>query len=417
MSGPILCPAGLISGVAATVCVPSLAQYTVTTIAGFNQGYQDGIGTNARFYNPAAIAVDPQTGNIFVADQNNNALRLIDGVTHQVTTIAGNGQWMIDHNGQCPSCSDGIGTNNVVGNVLGVALDGRGGVVHIAANNGQLRRLALSGGQWVGSFIAGQQNSGCYAEGAGGSACFTCVNSIATMFNNGVPTYFLADTNNARIRMVTDGGVASTLAGSGSKGYSDGSGLAVMFNQPWGVCVDNNRSIILVADNNRIDNAGCIRAITTSRVVSTLAGSCSGTAGWRDGAGTNAQFRMPQGVAVDVSGNVFVSDYQNNRLRLISAAGNVTTIAGNGVSSAADGVGTLAQFFNPRGLFLDVSNNLIVADHSNHLIRKVTTQPPPEVLSSCSAGKYSPTPNQPCSVCPSGFFCPTGMHYPYRFAC
>jgi len=105
--------------------------------------------------------------------------------------------------------------------------------------------------------------------------------------------------------------------------------------------------------------------------VTTLAGS--GTAAWLDATGSSAQFNFPTGIAVDSSGNVFVADFNNNRIRKITTAGVVTTFAGSGTAGSANGTGTAAQFNGPHNIVIDSSGNLYVADSNNNSIRKITT--------------------------------------------
>jgi sugar lactone lactonase YvrE len=156
-------------------------------------------------------------------------------------------------------------------------------------------------------------------------------------------------------------GVVSTLAGS-TQGYTDGTGAAAQFSSPRGVAVDASGNVY-VADwsNHRI------RKVTPTGVVTTLAGS---TNGYADGPGAAAQFFNPSGVAVDASGNVYVADTNNQRIRKVTPTGVVTTVAGS-TRGYADDTGTAAQFFNPTGVAFDASGNVYVADSWNFRIRKI----------------------------------------------
>jgi sugar lactone lactonase YvrE len=123
-------------------------------------------------------------------------------------------------------------------------------------------------------------------------------------------TVYVADYYNCRIRKITPAGEVSTLAGS-TQGYADGTGTAAQFDGPFGVAVDSAGTVYVTDQDNH-----CIRKITPAGEVSTLAGS--GTWSYADGTGTAAEFAYPSGVAVDSSGNVYVGDRSNNRVRKIS---------------------------------------------------------------------------------------------------
>ncbi len=110
-------------------------------------------------------------------------------------------------------------------------------------------------------------------------------------------------------------------------------------------------------------------SVNSGAVVTTFAGS--GTQGSTDATGTSASFDIPHGVAVDSSGNVYVAGMFNNKIRKISSAGLVTTLAGSGISGSTDATGTSASFNNPRGVAVDSSGNVYVADYNNHKIRKI----------------------------------------------
>lgn len=162
--------------------------------------------------------------------------------------------------------------------------------------------------------------------------------------------------------------IISTVAGqAGASGHTDATGTSARFNQPTGVAIDDAGNIYLADTDNNV-----IRKVTAAGVVTTVAGQV-GTAGRADGMGSAARFNAPSGVAVDAAGNLYVADTLNHSIRKITAAGVVSTLAGqSGFSGRTDGVGAEARFFGPQGLALDASlANLYVADTNNHTIRRI----------------------------------------------
>ncbi|MCE3227549.1 MAG: Serine/threonine-protein kinase PknD [Bacteroidetes bacterium] len=158
--------------------------------------------------------------------------------------------------------------------------------------------------------------------------------------------------------------VVSTYAGDGTQGFIDGDTAAARFRSPFGICMDKNSNLYIADGGNH-----SIRKITASGIVTTLAGT--GVAGYLDGAAASAQFNNPTGVCADDSGNVYVSDFQNHRIRKISYSGSVTTVAGNGTPGYTDGSPATAQFSYPRGICGSKNGNLFVGDSWNHRIRKI----------------------------------------------
>jgi hypothetical protein len=225
---------------------------------------------------------------------------------------------------------------------------------------GLLRPLGAHAQTYIVSTLAGTGTRG-EADGSGASASFNGPTGVAV---DGAGNMYVADQGSNKIRKLTPGGVVSTLAGSGTRGAADGPGSGASFNYPTGVAVDGAGNVY-VADqgNNKI------RKVTPGGVVSTLAGS--GTQGTADGPGSGASFNGPTGVAMDGAGNVYVADY-NNKIRKITPAGMVSTLAGSGVAGAADGPGASASFLNPTGVVVDGAGNVYVADQGNNKIRKVT---------------------------------------------
>jgi sugar lactone lactonase YvrE len=168
-----------------------------------------------------------------------------------------------------------------------------------------------------------------------------------------------------RIRKITPAGIVSTLAGS-TEGFVDGTTDAA-FNTPSGIAVDAAGNVFVADTGNN-----AIRKITPQGVVSTLAGD--GKAGYRDGAANQAQFNGPIGIAVDHGGNIYVADTYNDRIRMISVAGQVTTLAGSNTPGYQDGMGGNALFDTPCALAIDGNNKLYVADTRNDAIRIVTLE-------------------------------------------
>ncbi len=184
----------------------------------------------------------------------------------------------------------------------------------------------------------------------------------------------------------------TTLAGS-TAGFLDATGASARFSNPQGMAVDASSNVIVAdANNNRI------RKVTPGGVVATLAGS---TLGFLDATGASAQFFNPFGVAVDASGNVIVADNGNQRIRKITPGGVVTTLAGS-TRGSSDATGASAQFSNPVGVAVDASGNVIVADYSNNRIRKVTPGGVVTTLAGSTQGFFDATGTSALFLYPSG---------------
>src|SRR6185312_13511017 len=162
-----------------------------------------------------------------------------------------------------------------------------------------------------------------------------------------------ADYNNNVIRKITSAGVVSTFAGNGTAGSTNGTGIAARFNHPSGLAIDASGNLYVADRSNNM-----IRKITSSGVVSTLAGST--TAGVLDGTLSAAYFNLPTTVALDPSGNIEVADYNNNEIRVINPTlGSVTTLAGSFDSPGlGNGTGVNAMFNHPFAVAADKNGNL-----------------------------------------------------------
>ena len=234
--------------------------------------------------------------------------------------------------------------------------------------------------------LAGLAGSPGSADGIGSAARFS---NPAGVTIDGDRNVYVADTLNQTIRKITPGGVVTTLAGlAGFPSISDGTGSAARFVRPIGMATDSNGHIYVADSGNQK-----IRKITSAGVVTTIAG-LSSIPGSTDGVGTAARFFDPRGVATDSAKNVYVADSLNYTIRRIAPTGVVTTIAGlAGVSGSADGTGTAARFNLPYSLTTDGAGNIYLADYGNNRIRKLTPQQPsvPPAAVSCAglrSGKY-----------------------------
>lgn len=318
------------------------------TFAGGAGGYADGTGANASFSNPTAITKDA-AGNFYVADRNNNRVRKItpDGV---VTTFAGSGSG--------GGIVNGTGTAAGFWAPYGITADASGNLYVGEWANQAVRKITPAA---VVTTLAGSGTSGSQ-NGTGTAASFNQPVGLAADASGNI---FIADYINHLIRKITPAGVVTTFAGSGSAGLTDGNGTAASFNGPFALAFDAGGNLIVADYLNH-----AVRKITPSGNVTTIAGN--GTAGYTDATGAAARFNRPAGLAVDAANNIFICDAQNNRIRKITAAGVVTTIAGSGNTGSAEGIGTAAEFSYPLGLCADFTNAaLYIADFGNHKIRKV----------------------------------------------
>jgi sugar lactone lactonase YvrE len=244
-------------------------------------------------------------------------------------------------------------------------VDGAGNVFVADSNNNTIRKITPAG---VVMTLAGAADSSGSADGTGASARFNGPNDVAV---DGAGNVFVADSGNNTIRKITSTGVVTTLAGSAAAdpGSADGTGASARFNGPNDVAVDGAGNVFVADSGNNT-----IRKITSTGVVTTLAGSAAADSGSADGMGAAARFSYPEGVAVDGAGNVFVVDYWNSTIRKVTPAGAVTTFAGTaGLAGNADGAGAAARFSVLHGVAVDGAGNVFVADTGNNTIRKVTS--------------------------------------------
>lgn len=210
--------------------------------------------------------------------------------------------------------------------------------------------------------LAGNAGS---ADGTGAAARFNGPSDLAVDASGNL---YVTDTNNHTVRKITADGVVTTLAGAaGTSGAADGTGSAARFDSPTGITIDGAGNLYVADTDN-----DTIRKITADGVVTTVAGTAQST-GSADGGASAARFDHPSDVTVDASGNLYVADTDNDTIRKISPAGDVTTVAGLAdTPGSTDGAGSAARFFSPEGIAVDASGNLYIADTSNHTVRKIS---------------------------------------------
>ncbi|MFY7999642.1 MAG: IPT/TIG domain-containing protein, partial [Candidatus Kapaibacteriota bacterium] len=408
-----------------------IATGAVTSFAGTGvSGFVNGPAASAQFNGIQSLTGDG-AGNLFVSDFGNNVIRRIVIATGAVSTLAGTG--VLGYN-------DGPGTSAMFDNIYGIGCDGLNVYVCDAANF-CIRKIVIATG--VVSTLSGTGVAGT-ADGAAGVAQFLGLTS--DMVYDGIGNFFFGDLHRIR-RISAATGAVSTVAGSGTAGFADGTGVAAQFNFfSSGITRDAAGNLYIAdSDNHRIRrlvfppptvtsfvptsayalqavtingtnftgatqvqfggvnaawftvvSATQIRAVvpiggasgnvsvttglgtgslagftfTATPRVSSFAGQLTG--GYLDAVGGGAQFNLPNGVGVDASGNIYVVEQSNHRIRKITAAGVVTTFAGSGVAGFADNTGVLAQFSSPSGVACDAAGNVYIGDEGNHCIRRIT---------------------------------------------
>jgi sugar lactone lactonase YvrE len=238
----------------------------------------------------------------------------------------------------------------------GSAYDSNGNLF-ITTYAGQILKITSTGAI---SVFAGVANADAYLDGNVTVAKFYRPYGIAIDSNNNL---FVADNFNSRIRKITPTGTVSTFVGNGQFISEDGTGTAAKIMGPTDIVIDSNNNLYFTERGNKV------RKITPAGVVTTIAGT--GVAGSADGVGTVATFKQPYGLTITSSGDLYIADTENNKIRKVTSAGIVTTVAGTGTVGAADGNNTTATFNSPYGLTRTNDGTIYVADYGNHKIRRI----------------------------------------------
>ncbi|MDX2128144.1 MAG: NHL repeat-containing protein [Chloroherpetonaceae bacterium] len=282
------------------------------------------------------------------------------------STVAGNGTL---------GFVNGAVENASFNNPYGITI-GNDGVIYVSDNGNHVIRKILPTG--VVQTLSGNGSSG----SQNGLPDSTRFNSPIRLAVDSLGNVYVADFNNNVIRKVTPDGVSSVYAGSGVAGFADGDSTQAQFYSPAGICLAPGL-ILYVTDFN----GHRVRKITPDRKVTTYAGS--GISGFADGIGISAQFLGPSDVAIDKSGNLYVSEFLSNRIRKISPDQSVRVFAGGTSAGFADGSGSSAQFNSPDGITVDSAGAVWVCDRGNNLFRKISLDGRVSTIAGCSAQGFS----------------------------
>jgi sugar lactone lactonase YvrE len=320
---------------------------TITTVAGDGtEGYSGdgGPATSAELFWPHGVAVDA-SGDLFIADTTNGAIREVVKATGDIRTVA-----------------------SKLGSPQGVAVNAFGNVFIADTSNDVVREMDQATEQLV--TVAGNGTAG--YSGDGGPATSAELNNPNGVVLDKAGDLFIADANNNVVREVNTSGIITTVAGNGSPGYSgDGRpATSAELHSPRGLAVDGIGDLFIVDfANHRIREV-----VKATGVITTVAGNGTGGYSGNGGPATRAELLFPTGVVVDAVGDLFIADSGNSVIREVNTSGIITTVAGNGTHgySGDNGPATTAKLYDAAGVALDNSGDLFIADTFNNRIRRVT---------------------------------------------
>ena len=338
---------------------PPPATGVITTVAGTGTRGSSGDGgpaTAAQLNAPRTMAVAAD-GAIYLTDTENHRIRRISpsGV---ISTIAGTGSAGYSGDG-------GPAVAARVNNPHGIAVDADGNVYIADAPNHRIRRVDRDG---IITTVAGTGSSGYNGDGIAATSARLYYPKGVEVGPDG--SLYIGDANNHRVRRVDASGVITTVAGTGTSGFSGDGGpaTAARLKFPRNLAFDSAGRLYIADDENFR-----VRRVDTSGVITTVAGT--GVAGYSgdDGPATSAQLRRVRDVAVDAAGNVYIADQENHRIRRVSPSGIITTFAGTGVTgfSGDGGQADAARVAGPRGVAVDADGRVLIGDTGNHRIRRV----------------------------------------------
>jgi sugar lactone lactonase YvrE len=346
----------------------SAASLTILTVAGNGTpgfGGDGGSPTSAALNNPTRVVAD-RTGNLYILDTENNRVRkaATDGT---ITTIAGNGAYGFGGDGG-PATGASM---EVRGNPTlfpgGIAVDTAGNVYFSDFYNNRVRKISPSG---IITTVAGNGSAG--FAGDGGLATSASLQLPQGVAIDTAGNLYIADTYNHRVRKIDASGIITTVAGNG--GFlplgDGGPATSAFLSVPTDVAVDAGGNLYIVDHSD-----SRIRKVDTAGVITTVAGNGSQRNVGDGGSATQASFYGPQGVALDATGNIYIADVGNNRVRIVSIDGTINTEAGTGTGGFAGDEGSpiLAQLAAPTGVSVDPWGNILIADCLNNRIRMISS--------------------------------------------
>jgi sugar lactone lactonase YvrE len=377
LSGTLCATAALALGLSAAapagfgqmVRVPAIRTVAGNGTPGYIATDDGGPATSAKLFRPGGTAVDG-AGNLYIADTSNNRIRLVTASTGVITTVAGNGTA-----GYVASQDGGQANAAELNHPYGMALDGLGNLYIADTDNNRIRKVILSSG--IISTVAGNGTPGYDANNDGGPATAAELNNPFAVAFDLAGNFYIADTSNNRIREVAAAtGYITTVAGTGQPGYvasqDTGPATSAELNLPHGIAVDGSGNLYIGdSSNNRI-------RMVSGGNITTIAGN--GTAGYvpsqNGGLAIDAELNQPYGVAVDGSGILYIADSANSLIREVFPTTQViTNVAGSGtsgyVASQDGGAATVAEINFALGVSVDLYGNLYIADYDNSRIRRV----------------------------------------------
>jgi sugar lactone lactonase YvrE len=300
------------------------------------------------------LAVDP-AGNLYIADGGNHRIRMVDAATHHIRTIAGDGDET--------ASGDGGSALHAGMSPLNLLLQPSGDLVFTDFLNNKVRRISHG----VVSTIAGTGDYG--FGGDHGPAIAAQLSNPHGLAPGPDGSIYVTDNGNNRVRRIDAAGVITTVAGNGSFTHSGDGGPATAAGlmDPFGLATDSAGRLFIAEPDG-------VRLVGTGGRIRTIAGDGTADFGGDGGPATSAQLSDPQAVAVSASGQVYIADDVNCRIRRVDErTGTVTTVAGTGTCgySGDHGPATSAQLDRPQGVALDRAGNLLIADTFNLRVRKV----------------------------------------------